>query len=263
MICRSKVKFSFAGVVFFSLFLLQRTGVSDQPVPSVYSLQELVGEWVDLRKEIAQEKQKWEEQKEQINQEYSFLSKESEQLLEEKKLLEMEKSSSEKERLKLIAGKKVLKKVLDQLQPALLRAEEDLLKLARWIPGSLFQKLEKHFDLLKHTESKTVSERLKLLLALTGEIESLQSEVHLVKQIITAENGEQREFDVIYLGLAQAYCVSGDDNFAGAGFPSEDTWSWKWFPDIAQDVRKAVQVYKQEKMAEYIALPFSLSEVAP
>ena len=245
---------------FLASLMAQKGADCQQPLPTTKTLEELVSQWVDLRQQISLEQQSWKEQK-------GYLEREHELLRKEKQLLEREiaekgklQSLQEAQRAELIQKKTTFQKALDSSLPPLAAAEASLKQWRSWIPPSLSSPSEKLFDKLENTSKQSVSQRLQLVLSLYGEIERLQYAVHVVKEILQTDFGQEQEFDVIYLGLAQGYCVSSDGKLAGIGRPTKNGSGWSWHPEIAKEVRRGINFYKHEKIADFVILPLRVAK---
>ena len=255
-------------IIFFiisvlNLFVCPRLIFAREPLATTRTLEGLTARWVDLRQEISSEERVWQEQKARLQDEINLLLKEKAILEEDLAEMQKRKSSHEAERAKLIQSKEISQDALDKVLPALSRYEANLKKWRKLLPPSLSSPLDKLFDKLEMGREQSVSQRLQFILSLWGEIERLQSNVHVVKEIIRTNSGREREFEIIYLGLTQGYCVSEDGKFAGIGRPAKDGWVWKWCPQIANEVRKGIDFYKHEKIAEFVKLPLKIEKVEP
>ena len=108
-------------------------------------------------------------------------------------------------------------------------------------------------------KERSISKRLQVILALFEEIERIGNGVHLVKETLNVGSGKMQEMDVIYLGLTQAFAVSVDNEAAGISRPVKDGWKWNWHPEIARDVRRAIDSYNSKEMAEFVHLPIEIN----
>lgn len=247
--------------ILFIIFIVHAEDTSDQPMPSVDTFKSLVHELVELKKESAAEEQQWREEKSLLENEYALLEKEKALLQDEIDQAGSEATSFEKERSELTIKKQTYQNALDAVLPVLENAEADLKTWQMIIPTELLGPLSKQFTGLNDTVNHGVPRRLQRILSLYAEIEQLENSVHLVKELITTESGDKREFDVLYLGLVQAYCVSDDNTLAGIGTPLQGGWEWVWMPGIAPSVRKGIKVYRQDGIAEFVSVPFQVEEV--
>jgi hypothetical protein len=211
---------------------------------------------------LTEEAESWEEQRAQLEQERVLLLKAKETLEQEIATAGEEQRSAETERARLLAHKEGLEESLNACLPALRRAETDLKGWRNLWPSSLLTPpLRKAFDQLQKAPEQSVTRRLQVILSLYGEIERLQYGVHVVKEVLKTDSSRSREMDVIYLGLAQGFAVSVDNQMAGIGRPTANDWKWEWRPEIAAEVRKAIAFYRHEKTADFVHLPLRVGEV--
>ena len=257
---RTKLRWT-AVLVSGALLFLSSPAMADEPLPSTHTLEGLVSKWVNLRLQIAEEKESWKEQKHQLEQERKLFLKEKETLTEEIKKARQEQTSVEAERASLIKRKEVLKKTLDGCLPALSRAEANLKSWPGLLPSAMAEPLVKIFDKINRASEKPVSQRLQVVFSLYGEIERIQHSVQVVKETLKTESGRSQEMDVIYLGLARGFAVSFDDKLAAVGRPTRDGWNWEWQPEIASEVRKAISFYRRETTADFVHLPLMVGEI--
>ena len=242
-------------------FAFADLAASDESSATTSMLEGLVTKWVELRRELTEEAETWEEQKAQLEQERALLSKAKETLEEEIAAAGEEQRSAEAERAKLLARKEGLQASLNACLPALRRAEADLKGWRTlWPPSLLTPPLRKAFDQLQKASEQSVTRRLQVILSLYGEIERVQYGVHVVKEVLQTGSDRSQEMDVIYLGLAQGFAVSMDNQIAGIGRPIGDDWKWTWRPEMAAEVRKAIAFYRHEKTADFVHLPLRVGE---
>jgi len=237
-------------------------GVKETPQNTTQTLEELVAKWIDLRRELTEEKESWNEQKAQLEQEQALLLKEKETLEKEIAATREELLFTEAERTQMLERKKLLKEALDSCLPALREAEKDLREWQTLLPAPLVtQPLRKAFDQLQNASEQSVTQRLQVILSLYGEIERLQYGIHVVKEVLKTDSGRSREMDVIYLGLAQGFAVSADNQITGIGRSTVNRWKWEWHPEIAAEVRKAIVFHRHEKTADFVHLPLRVREI--
>ncbi|MBN1615879.1 MAG: DUF3450 family protein [Spirochaetales bacterium] len=226
------------------------------------TLEELVAKWVDLRRELTEEKESWEEEKAHLEQEQDLLHKEQESLQNEITIAREESLSIESKRSSLVIREKILSETVNNCLPALQEAEKDLRVCRKVIPSSLLSPSVKNaFDRLQNGLDQSFTQRLQLIVSLCGEIERLQNNVHVVKEVFNIEAGSSREMDVVYLGLARGFAVSQDNAIAGVGVPAENGWQWEWRNEIASEVRKAVDFHSRDKTADFVHLPMRVKDI--
>lgn len=232
---------------------------------SLATLEALVAEWSRLRVAIADEQRSWDEQERQWHAEIVLLNKEIEALQEEIGKATSAQESIEADRLKALRDQERLSQMLDGLPVLLERAESALRAWPDQFPPPLRESLESLFLRLMQDsgESKPLGDaaRLQRVVALYTEIEKLQHDIHVVKEILTMPDGSRKEVDVCYLGLARAFAVSADNAWSGVGVPTGQGWHWETRKDIADRVRLAISIYNREKIATLVDLPLAVREV--
>jgi len=225
---------------------------------TVGGFRDLVDKWVELRKQAADEEEDWKEDK-------AALKREEELLLQEKKELETGKKEEEQKLQKIQTGyiqeeaeKEKLENKLKAFETVLSATEEFLVRLKKEIPEPLFkQSLEGFYDKIENTADAALSARLQTVLDIFAQINHLQHSISVVREVLRIGE-EERECDVIYLGLCYAYFVSDDGEQAGIGIPGNEGWTWEWRDGIAFRVRNAIECFHQEKKARFIKVPLKI-----
>jgi len=222
-----------------------------------------VGEWIVLRQKIAAEKQDWEAQKVRWNEEISVLEAEKAALTSEIAEARQVTSSVEADRDRLSAEKAAMRRAMEASTPAVDRAEAVLRQWRGRLPAALAAPLGRSFDELPASDDAArqtaVTRRLQRVIALYSQIETIQHGIHVVREIIPLQGGTRREVDVVYIGLARGFAVSGDDRWAAIGTPSDSGWEWSARPELAPAIRKAANVAGNTVPAALVDLPLGLA----
>lgn len=227
-------------------------------------LDQLVGRWMGLRTTLALEQRDWDARQKQWVAEIKLLEQESVALDRQISTFTHAASDGEKEQTRQLARKTLMGDELDRLKVKLDQAEAALRVWESRIPAGLRQSLESLFKALPETRQEAdkleTTKRVQTLVALFTQIENLQHGLHTTREMLHVEAGQRRQVDVIYVGLACAYAVSLNDDWAAVGIPGETGWSWSARPEYAAQVRCAIDVLKRQKAAELIYLPMQLAE---
>ncbi len=247
--------------VFFAIFLTIFLPLlySEEALPGLRTYEDLVSKLVDLKCQLGKEQEAWKEQEVWLKQEKELLLKEKGMLEREIADAKEEEGSVKIERAELLERKKVLQESLDRCLPAITRAEANLKKWHELLPSVLAKPLQKAFDRLGKAHERSIPKRLQVILALFEEIERLGSGVHVVKETLEVSPGRKQEMDVVYLGLTRAFAVSVDNKIAGISRPGKNGWKWDWRPEIAHNVRKAIDSYNSKEMAVFVHLPVKVA----
>ena len=230
-------------------------------------LEGLVGRMLALRSELAAEKSAWKDHEKSLRDEIELLTRERTRLQQEADAFDEEISSGDEALIAEASRSEWLSQAVQDLLPVLSRTE---LLLRMWpsrIPPGLLGDAGRLFKSLPENETQarrwSAGERLQRIIACLSFVESLQQQIHFVKDVIDADDGERRFVDIVYLGLARGFAVSPDNQSAFVGTPGPAGWQWTAQPDWAPAIRQAVQVGNREQMAAFISLPLQVLDGAP
>ncbi len=246
-----------AGVIFFSA----NAGAmpSDSPVRT---LDGLVGQWVDLRGQIAGEQRAWSAQSAQWRQERDLLRQEQERLAAALSQLEAADETQRERSADLLERREHLRSSIAGVDGVLQRLEPDVAALAAQVPAALMTP-DLEAALLPATgaadSQASVSARLQRALGVVTAIESLQSRIHVTRAMVALPEVPRREMDVVFLGLACGYAVTADGSLAAAGRPTPAGWVWEPLPSEAATVRRLIQVAKQDVAPALVTFPVGIA----
>jgi len=222
------------------------------------SLEALVEQWVNLRKEIAQEQQSRIKQKNQWQQEISLLTQESKLLDEQIAVADRFKAGSADKVAADLERKKMLRKSLNDAEDVINSLTATISEIIAKIPSSLLSENLKAISENGENSIKKlpVTKRLQIMVTTLSEIEKLENNSHTVSEIIDIDNS-RREMDVVYLGLACGFAVSADNSIAAIGSPDTKGWMWKATPEIAAEIRKLVDIKNHKLPPQLVTLPIN------
>jgi hypothetical protein len=222
----------------------------------VDSLENMVGKWVDLRGQIAAEKRQWKRQQEALQREIDLLSR-------EKKQLDIKISSANSARQSLVQDvaeletrKAHLAKIIADINKSAVEAMVRIKRLLTYVPNVLKSDDLRFFDDVGYADNGAVSavRRMQAVLVALGEIEALENSNHAVREILSVD-GERREMDVVYLGLARGFAVSPDNSVAAVGVPAAGGWKWTRVSEKEQNIRRFFEVCRNEAAPQLVRLP--------
>jgi hypothetical protein len=68
-------------------------------------------------------------------------------------------------------------------------------------------------------------------------------------------DGTTAEVTALYVGIGQAYYVSGNKKAAGVGTASDEGWVWTPKNEAAREIARAISILKNEEAADFVPLP--------
>ncbi|MFK7850544.1 MAG: DUF3450 family protein, partial [Akkermansiaceae bacterium] len=129
-----------------------------------------------------------------------------------------------------------------------------VLSLAKRLPTPLLEEAETELTNLRSWQaSDEPREALRSILALLAKAEQFNR-----RYTRTTEIRENREVQVLYLGLAQAFYADREDQ-AGIGKPSPDGWTWKSHPEIRPELITAFETLDKKRPPTMVTLPLEIN----
>lgn len=252
-----------------SLLLAGEQGVDGEAAArfDVGAFERLTGHWIGLRSELAREQQEWQRQQQHWQREIALLEREIITRGEVIAADTQQLSGFEQVHTDALAQKEQIDVTLRDLEVVLGRHELRLREWEGWIPAGLRADIGSGFRALPGNAAAAsrmgVLRRLQTVLALYTQIETLQNNLHVVREML--EVGEaRREVDVLYLGLARGLAVSASDDWAATGRPVESGWVWEPDPGQAANIRLALRVLQRDAVVQIVPLPLQVdAEVLP
>ncbi len=221
---------------------------------------ELISQWVKTERIISEEKTNWQVEKQHMQELLDLYQKELKLLNEE---LSKAGASAEMVDEKKEAWSRELKEYREAqrlLADTMARLLPRMRGLIARLPEPLLDRIAADVDFLKTPEALAKPrDVLKSMLSVISESGRFNRTVIVTEEIHRSSDGKKMTVDVLYLGLARAFYASSVGDTAGIGLPGKDGWTWQNKPDLANDVRKAISVYRKDSQPQLIELPVSLN----
>lgn len=240
-------------------FLHAASAPADQK-GSAEELRIIVGEWADVRKEIAAEENLWNDTEESMRREIALLEKEKSALETEIAEARDVFSSAINDRAELTSRRKKAEAILEDMEPAVASLEAFLRSAVELLPPGVVEDKREVFARIpggiRDTEGHRVTERLQAAIGVLSSLESLHGNLGVSREMITVSDGERREMRVFYVGLSRAFAASEDGRHAAIGVPSPDGWSWQAAPrGLGSVILRALAILDCSEPAEFVLLP--------
>jgi len=227
----------------------------------------LLEEWVRTETLISEEASQWQVQK-RILQDIAEVAHRELSILE-KGLGNVQESLTKGETAKdsLLERQEELKTIVQRIEIRLPVLEASLLERLEWFPNPLRQKVALYEKRLPRPNGEKQKPnfliRAQNLAVILREADEFNGRVTLDKPTMDIGDSGARVYNVLYFGLAVAYFVDETGKIAGVGIPAKGGWRWQRQDRIAPIVEKAVEIRKNERLAEFLNLPFELEAKSP
>ncbi|MBN9693792.1 MAG: DUF3450 family protein [Verrucomicrobia bacterium] len=233
-------------------------GAADSPLTSA---RETVAQWVQTQQLISRTRADWESDREMLQQSKALFERELKSVQEELGKLSTNNSVAELERAKTESELKSMVEALESIKGIEADLEAQLKALKPLFPAPLTATIETLLNRLPATPESSkagVSERMQTVVAILNEVDKFNNAIFVSNEKQPTEKGELLSVDIIYLGLGQAFFVAPNSDFAGVGVPTPEGWKWTRKDDLADTVRRAVAMYRNQTPAEFLSLPISV-----
>ncbi len=235
-------------VAAYGIFLFAGAGVAKATDTGI--LVRDVERLIELQQSIRQEWTQWEVQREALTRRHDLLQLEKSML--EARVDEAEQAAAyEVQAMAALEERLDLRDEILQKAGQLLAETELLAPFAReTVPEGLRNSLPPPVP-----DATSILYRLQAVMNLTAAIHQLDQSITQNRQLMDSPDGGRRQFDVLYLGLSQAYAVSPDNRLAGHGFRHNGNWNWSWNPEWANPIRQAIRIHQNDLPPRWVRLP--------
>lgn len=223
--------------------------------------------WVDAMGKIQREEDDWARDEEVLRNYREGLEREIADLRERIADARTRKDGADKESLELSATRDQYATARDAFATDLRRMEREFGTILGIIPpplrseprvAQLTEEFQQALALPEDKATEGLSKRLVTLINLISEVEKFQQTVVVRPELHQAPDGREFNMQVVYFGLAVAYAVNQDGDFALVGRPSPNGWTHESRPELAGDIRRLLAAILGDAEAAFIELPFSL-----
>ncbi len=251
---RSRFRFSGPGILLAGFLL------ASQAIASEDEIETTLERWVETRKQIVEEENRWREDEAHLRRTRELLESELRRLDESIDRISAETAAQSRERERLTAENEAQDALLDAVAGRMQSLETSLVATHARFPDPL-RELTRPLRLRLPRDSDApppLTRRAQTVVGLLGEADRFQESLHTFREVIPLPEGETREVRTLYLGLGQAFYLSSDGDRAGVGRPGDEGWEWSSRPDLAREIRRAFSVYDNETAPDFVRLPVTL-----
>jgi septal ring factor EnvC (AmiA/AmiB activator) len=217
--------------------------------------------WVETQKIISKERSEWQTGREVLGQRIALIESEIRSLRE--KIAETREGIREAEdkRRELLERKASLKGASASLSELIGPLEQKTQRLVSRLPRSVRDRVsvlaQRIPDEPRETES-SLSERFQNVIGILNEVNKFNQNITVTSELRELDGGRTAEVQTLYVGLGHAYFVTPDGKTAGTGSPAEEGWSWTVDNTIADEVQRAIAIYQDEEVPDYVPLPVTI-----
>lgn len=218
----------------------------------------LTQQWTSLEHQKDELRAAWRTEKPVLEQQLALIERE---IAELDRLLEataQQQGEVEQRRLEMTEEQTRLEDDSAALEAGLAQASLALHSLQRDLPPPLAEAWGEELARLDNPLD-TVTERFQKLLQLLGQLDDFDAKVTLNEEVMTLGDGRDYVVKQVYLGLSHGWYVTADRQFAAAGRPGAEGWSWTPVGDAAS-IAQIVGILEQTVDPELVSIALELAE---
>jgi len=229
----------------------------NEELPKAGVVKRTLKEWVLTKQLISKEASQWAVEKESLADLNVVRQREIKQLGEFSKTaglrieeIDNQRKQFSQEKTDLTSWRKDLKKQISVM-------ENELRPLIPLFPLPLRVKVEEAITRLESPEAeRPLQHRTRDVLLVMQAYLNFQSTVTLDADIRPID-GQDREVEILYLGLTQAWYVDQTGEYSGYGVPGPEGWVWTEDPALATSIRQAIAIQSRQATPAFVTLPLS------
>ncbi len=248
-----------AGVLLLAWVAMSMSGDGPTP-PTLEETRLAMSKWIETQQIIARERNDWQQSKEVLAGRLEVVGKEAATLEQKIQEANVKVAETDTKRAALLAQDDELKAAGEQLGASVAAMEQELRALCKRLPEPLLAKVQPLLARIPEPGAATrvsVAERFQNVLGITDTVNKANNEISVGYEVHTLADGHPSEVRVLYVGLAQAYYVSGKGE-GGIGRPGPEGWVWEPSASVANDVGTALEILEGKHTPAFVPLPVKL-----
>ncbi len=219
----------------------------------VAALEALTAQWVELRGARAAEAEAWRDEEARLRLELRLLEDTERGLLAERDALVQSADAEETRQAELHREQGELDARLNGLAPAIADSATAFLARLDTLPPAVRNALAAEASALR-AETVDPLPRLRALLSLSNQLLLLQTQLR-AESLVMEDGGRRREMQVLWIGTAAAFALSGDGDVLRGGLDPSGTWSWRSHPVDPATLASALAIVRREAPPVLVRLP--------
>lgn len=216
--------------------------------------------WIETQQIISKERREWQQGREILAGRVELVKNEIASLTEKIAQAQASVDDASRKREALLAENERLKAVAARLTESATAMEADVRRMCKSLPEPIQQRIDKLRQRIPEDPAATkvsVAERFQNVLGILNEVNKANGEITVNYEVHPLSDGRPAEVQAVYVGLAQAWFVSGGGE-AGIGRPTADGWKWENSKAIARDVMTALEIVQGKQSPAFVPLPVKL-----
>ena len=239
--------------------------LTSQDAEGVDDARAVLEQWVETERAISREKRDWDLGREILVDRIELVRSEIEGLRTGITEASASIADADAKRDELVAENDRYKAVAAELEEHVAGLEAKVRDLLVRLPEPVQDKVARLSQAVPTGEEEDVELSLGIrfqnVVGILNEVNKFHGEISAFSEVRTLAGGDSAEVTAVYVGLGQAYYVTGDEAApqAGVGVPTDEGWAWRPLePELAPAVQDLIAILQNEQPAAFVQLPVTI-----
>jgi hypothetical protein len=233
----------------------------EETMRMIQASREALAKWMETQKIIAQEEANWKIGKVALDGRIALLQQEISEFQGKVSKSDADIQAEETRKANLERELSSAKAAPKALLEAAAFIEGRLKAIKGVLPGPVFVKVQQLYQRIPddpNTTKASLAERFQNILGILNETDKANNDIMVTSEVREISGAKPAEVETIYVGLAQAYFVNADRDFAGTGYPVNGKWEWVRHDELAGEIAHILGIMKSKGKPHFIHLPVKL-----
>lgn len=234
---------------------------AEQVASSIQAGREQLGEWMEVQRIISQEQVSWKSTQSALQGRIDLVKLELDDFASRLNASETNIKGEETRKVNLEKELELANKATQSLTDSALYLEGELKKLKGILPAPIYTKVQALYERMPadpKTTKVSLAERYQNILGILNEADKANAEITVLAEVRELPGTPATEVETIYVGLAQAYFVNAERNFAGMGHPVDGKWEWTRMDELGGSIAEVLAVMSTKVKPKFVYLPAKL-----
>lgn len=214
--------------------------------------------WVETQQIISKEKSDWKLEKAILQDTEKLMSSELERITSALDELDASATAADEERTSLAGEKESLQKASAVVEGQIAALEVKVKAIVKTFPEPLTDKIKPLIRRLPKDSNNTklsLGERVQNIVGILSQADKFNGTITQTSESREIGDGRVVEVRTLYWGLAGAFYVDAEGEYAGIGHPGENGWEWPQIEGAGADIKKLVDVYEGSEEIQFVEVP--------
>lgn len=241
--------------------LLSATTLTPAPSQDVVDTRDVLDKWIETERAISAERRDWALGKELLTDRVELVQDEIDALRASIDEATASIVAADEKRDELLAENEALKAASASLEAIVVELEARVRELLTKLPPPIVERvsvLSVRLPKAGEATQASLSVRFQNIVGILNEVNKFHGDVALYSEVRELEDGTSAEVATLYIGIGQAYYVTGDGLHAGLGRGGPQGWTWTPANDAAPEIARAIRIFESEEPADFVPLTFQI-----